>query len=428
MSRMTSREATNRTALAVATVIFFMWGFLTSLNDVLVPHLKAVFSLNYAHVMLVQFTFFGAYFVMSLPSGKVVSRWGYKQSMVIGLVVAGAGALLFYPAAALPSFGLFLTAFFTLATGITLLQVAANPYVALLGPVRTASSRLNLAQALNSLGTTLAPKVGGMIILSVAVLGAAALAQLPPAAQAAYRARQAALVQGPYVGLAIVLFVLAAGVYLFHLPALAERTPDRAADDPSFAGALRHRHLRLGVVGIFVYVGAEVSIGSFLISYISLPGIGHMPESRAATFVSLYWGGAMLGRFVGAAALQRFDPRRLLGGVAAVAALLVLTTMTTAGFVAVWSIVAIGLFNSVMFPNIFTLGIERMGALTGKASSLLIMAIVGGAVVPLLQGVLADRIGVQHAFVLPLLCYLYIIYYGFRGSRIEETAMVEVGG
>ncbi|HVB38401.1 MAG TPA: sugar MFS transporter, partial [Vicinamibacterales bacterium] len=412
--------------LAVATVIFFMWGFLTSLNDVLVPHLKAVFSLNYSHVMLVQFTFFGAYFVMSLPSGKVVSRWGYKQSIVIGLVVAGLGALLFYPAAALPSFGLFLAAFFTLATGITLLQVAANPYVALLGPARTASSRLNLAQALNSLGTTLAPKFGGMIILSVAVLGAADLARLPAAAQIAYRARQAALVQGPYLGLAVVLFALAAGVYLFHLPALASAAHGHGGADAelSFLDALRHRHLRLGVIGIFVYVGAEVSIGSFLINYISLPDIGHMAESRAATFVSLYWGGAMIGRFAGAAVLQRFDPRRLLGGAAGVAALLVATTMTTAGFVAVWSIVAIGLFNSIMFPNIFTLGIERMGPLTGKASSLLIMAIVGGAVVPLLQGALADRIGVQHAFVLPLACYLYIIYYGFRGSRIEEPVLI----
>jgi MFS transporter, FHS family, L-fucose permease len=417
---MANSEATNRTALAVATVIFFMWGFLTSLNDVLVPHLKSVFALNYAHVMLVQFTFFGAYFIMSLPSGRIVSRWGYKHSIVIGLVVAGIGALLFYPAAALPSFGLFLTAFFTLATGITLLQVAANPYVALLGPVRTASSRLNLAQALNSLGTTLAPKFGGVVILSATVLTAAEVARLPDAGRLAYRAQQAALVQGPYLGLAIVLFALAGGVYLFHLPAIASRPHREGGAGSSFLDALRHRHLRLGVVGIFVYVGAEVAIGSFLINYISLPQIGHMPESRAATFVALYWGGAMIGRFAGAAALQRFDPRRLLGAVAAVAALLVLTTMVTSGFLAVWTIVSIGLFNSVMFPNIFTLGIEEMGELTGKASSLLIMAIVGGAVVPLVQGMLADRIGVHHAFVLPLVCYLYIIYYGFRGSRIEQ--------
>ncbi len=420
---MHSRETRNRAAMALAMVIFFMWGFLTSLNDVLVPHLKAVFALDYFHVMLVQFTFFGAYFVMSLPSGHLVSRWGYKRSIVMGLVVAGAGALLFYPAAAIPSFGVFLTAFFTLATGITLLQVAANPYVSLLGPERTASSRLNLAQALNSLGTTLAPKLGGLLILSGAVLTAAELARLPAADDLAYRAHQAALVQGPYLGLAAVLFIVAAGVYLFHLPALASHEAGGSHHARgTFLDALGHRHLRLGVIAIFVYVGAEVAIGSFLINYISLPDIGGMSQSRAATFVSLYWGGAMIGRFAGAAALQRFDPGRLLGLVALVAAALVAATMGTSGMAAVWSVVAIGLFNSIMFPNIFTLGIRRMGPLTGKASSLLIMAIVGGAVVPLAQGALADAIGVHHAFVLPLACYLFVAFYGLNGSRVEAES------
>lgn len=408
--------------MAVAAVIFFMWGFLTSLNDVLVPHLKSVFSLNYARVMLVQFTFFGAYFVMSLPSGEIVSRLGYKHSIVAGLIVAALGALLFYPAAALPSYGVFLAAFFTLAAGITLLQVAANPYVSLLGPERTAASRLNLAQALNSLGTTLAPKFGGLLILSGAVLSAGELARLPAAEQIAYRARQAALVQGPYLGLALVLFALAAGVYLFHLPAVepaAAGTLDPAGG--SFAAALAHRHLRLGAIAIFVYVGAEVAIGSFLINYISRPEIGGVSESRAAGFVALYWGGAMIGRFAGAGALQRADPRRLLALCAAAAAALVATTVVATGAVAVWSIVAVGLVNSVMFPNIFTLGVERMGPLTGKASSLLIMAIVGGAVVPPLQGVLADAIGVHHSFVLPLVCYLYVMYYGLGGSDVAPA-------
>ncbi len=416
---MATRGTTNRTAMAMATVIFFMWGFLTSLNDVLVPHLKAVFALDYFHVMLVQFTFFGAYFIMSLPSGHVVSRWGYKRSIVMGLVVAGVGALLFYPAAAVPSFSVFLAAFFTLASGITLLQVAANPYVSLLGPERTASSRLNLAQALNSLGTTLAPKLGGLLILSGAVLTSVELARLPASDQLAYRAHQAAFVQGPYLGLAAVLFLVAAGVYLFHLPALASDA-DGGDDDGrrTFLDALGHRHLRFGIAAIFVYVGAEVSIGSFLINYIELPEIGGMPQSRAATFVSLYWGGAMIGRFVGAGVLQRFDPGRLLGLVAFVAAALVATTMGTTGMAAVWSVVAIGLFNSIMFPNIFTLGIRRMGALTGKASSLLIMAIVGGAVVPLAQGALADAIGVHRAFALPLVCYLLVAFYGLNGSRV----------
>lgn len=409
--------------MAVVTLIFFMWGFLTSLNDVLIPHLKAVFSLNYTEIMLVQFTFFGAYFVMSLPSGKVLARLGYKLSIVIGLVVAGIGAALFYPAAALPSYGLFLTAFFILASGITLLQVAANPYISLLGPARTASSRLNLAQALNSLGTTLAPKFGGLLILSATVLGAAQIAKLSPAQQLAYRSAQAHAVQGPYIGLAITLMVLALGVFLFRLPAPGIESAKLQRARHGFREALKHRHLLFGIIGIFVYVGAEVSIGSFMINYISLPEIGNLPQSRAANFVALYWGGAMVGRFIGAALLQKLDPRKLLGTFAGVAALLVVTTMLSTGFVAVWTIVAIGLFNSIMFPNIFTLGIEQMGSLTDRASSLLIMAIVGGAVIPLLQGALADTIGVHYAFVLPLLCYLYIIFYGFKGSKISAYSL-----
>ncbi|WIG54325.1 MAG: putative mannose transporter, GGP family [Rhodanobacteraceae bacterium] len=415
---MNTRVAGNRTALTVVTTIFFMWGFITALNDVLIPHLKSVFTLNYTEVMLVQFTFFGAYFLMSLPSGKVVSRLGYRLSIVAGLIVTGIGALLFLPASMAQSYPLFLLAFFVLASGITLLQVAANPYVSLLGPPRLASSRLNLAQALNSLGTTIAPKLGGLLILSVAVLGSAELAKLPAAQQAAYKLQQAHLVQGPYLGIAIVLFLLALIVWLFHLPAI-EGADERADDSRhTFFDALAHARVWLGMLAIFVYVGAEVSIGSFMINYISLPGIGDMPEARAAGFVSLYWGGAMVGRFAGSALLTRIDPRKLLCTFAVIAGLLVLTTMLTHGHVAMWSVIAIGLFNSIMFPNIFTLGIEKFGPLAGKVSSLLVMAIVGGAVIPLAQGALADRIGVHHAFVLPLLCYAYIVFYSVRGSRV----------
>jgi FHS family L-fucose permease-like MFS transporter len=411
------RAAGTRLALSVMTTIFFMWGFITALNDVLIPHLKSVFTLNYTEVMLVQFTFFGAYFIMSLPSGKVLAHWGYRASIIIGLIVTGIGALLFLPAAQAPSYPLFLLAFFVLASGITLLQVAANPYVSLLGAARYASARLNLAQALNSLGTTIAPKLGGFLILSAAVLGAAELAQLSPAAQAAYKAQQAHLVQGPYIGIAIALFVLAIVVWLCRLPQL-ENTA--AADDSRhrFADALKVRRVWLGMLAIFVYVGAEVSIGSFMVNYLALPDIGNMSEAAATGYVSLYWGGAMVGRFIGSALLTRIDTRKLLAFNAAVAALLVLATMLTFGHVALWSVVAIGLFNSIMFPNIFTLGIEKFGPLTGKVSSLLVMAIVGGAIIPLAQGALADHIGVHHAYVLPLVCYLYIIYYGLKGSRV----------
>jgi len=411
------RVTGTRTALTVMTTIFFMWGFITALNDVLIPHLKSVFTLNYTEVMLVQFTFFGAYFIMSLPSGKVLAHWGYRASIIIGLIVTGIGALLFLPAAQAPSYPLFLFAFFVLASGITLLQVAANPYVSLLGAARYASARLNLAQALNSLGTTIAPKLGGFLILSAAVLGAAELAKLSPAAQAAYKAQQAHVVQGPYIGIAIVLFVLAIVVWLCRLPQL-ENTA--AADDSQhrFADALKLPRVWLGMLAILVYVGAEVSIGSFMVNYLSLPDIGNMSEAAATGYVSLYWGGAMVGRFIGSALLTRIDTRKLLAFNAAVAALLVLTTMLTFGHVALWSVVAIGLFNSIMFPNIFTLGIEKFGPLTGKVSSLLVMAIVGGAIIPLAQGALADHVGVHHAYVLPLICYLYIIYYGLKGSRV----------
>lgn len=415
-------DMSSGSAMAVLSIIFFTWGALTSLNDVLIPHLKAVFEMNYAQTMLIQFTFFSTYLVMSVPAGKVVAWFGYKQSIVIGLVVAGIGALAFYPAARIPSYPLFLLALFVLASGITLLQVSANPYISLLGNPRGAPSRLNLAQALNSLGHTLAPALVGPLILAVAVVGSAELAQLPAAEQLAYRTAQAESVQLPYLGLAVGLLVLAGLVYLFRLPPLTEATERADHQRHTFAEVLRHRHLRLGVVAIFLYVGAEVAIGSFLINYIADPAIGAIDAGTAARYVSYYWGGAMVGRFIGSALMKKIDPRLLLGLFAIAATALLATTISTAGAVAMWSVIAIGLFNSIMFPTIFTLGIEGLGPLTSKASSLLVMAIVGGAVVPLLQGLLADRVGVQLAFALPALCYVYIAWYGFHGSRRVDVA------
>lgn len=408
---LSTQTKSNPIALGIVTFVFFMWGFLTSLNDVLIPHLKSLFSLDYAQIMLVQFTFFGAYFVMSLPCGKVVSRLGYKQSIVLGLVIAACGALLFYPAASLPSYNVFLGALFILATGITLLQVAANPYVSLLGPPSGAATRLNLVQAFNSLGTTLAPKFGGVLILSGAVLAASEIAALPDAQRLAYQLQQAQLVQAPYLGLALTLAAMALLFWLARLPVIVDDTSAEEARRHRFVDALKHRNLRLGTIGIFVYVGAEVAIGSFLINYIAQPEIGNMTQAQAANQVAYYWGGAMVGRFIGAALLQRFAPGRVLLGAAVMDIALLALTMTSHGPLAMWSVVAIGLFNSIMFPTIFTMGIDGLGPLTGKGSSLLIMAIVGGAIIPLLQGILADRIGIQHAFVLPLICYGYIAYY-----------------
>lgn len=276
---------------------------------------------------------------------------------------------------------------------------------------------------MNSLGTTLAPLFGGLLILAAAPKSATQLATLPAAEVIAYRASEAQSVQGPYVGLAVALFVLAVVVMLFRLPAIRGVEDEVHQHHYRIADALRHPHVRFGVLAIFFYVGAEVSIGSVLVNYLSLPQIGHgLTEQEATRYVSMYWGGALVGRLLGAFLLARIDPRKLLGLFALVAALLLAATMLSSGDLAKWSVVAIGLFNSIMFPTIFALGIERLGPLTGKASSLLVMAIVGGAIVPLATGWLADRYGLQHAFVLPMLCYGYIVFYALRGSRVREAA------
>lgn len=417
-----SMVVTPRVALAVATTLFFMWGFLTSLNDVLIPHLKAVFELNYTRAMLVQFTFFGAYFLMSLPAGRLVAHLGYKKGIIAGLLIAAVGALGFWPSAALRTYEAFLASLFVLATGITVLQVAANPYVALLGPEQTASSRLTLAQALNSLGTTLAPLFGGFLILGTTVMSGEQIQALPVAEQVAYRAAEAQSVQGPYLGLAIALALLAVFVCLFRLPSLAEATEKADSAPHTLLDALKHPHVLFGVLAIFFYVGAEVSIGSLMVNYLALPETGGMSEQRATQYVSAYWGCAMVGRFAGSWLLAQYPPRRLLAGFALANVVLLGVILAASGEVAVYGIVATGLFNSIMFPTIFSLAIERLGPLTNKASSLLIMAIVGGAVIPLLQGMLADRIGLHLSFVLPVACYLYIIFYGLVGSRPQAAS------
>jgi FHS family L-fucose permease-like MFS transporter len=414
--------------LAVLTTLFFMWGFITCLNDIIIPHLKAVFELNYAQAMLIQFAFFTAYAVVSLPSGLIVNRLGYKNGIIIGLVTAGLGCLLFYPAAGARSYGLFLLALFVLASGITLLQVAANPFVAILGKAETASSRLTMTQALNSVGTTIAPLFGSLLILSTVVKSPAELKQLSPAAAEAYRLAEASSVQTPYLGLAAALIVLAMAIALFKLPKIdaASGGSDIVAGIGSelHRSAWSYRHLVLGAVGIFVYVGAEVAIGSFLVNYFKEPNIGGLSEAEGARYVSFYWGGAMVGRFIGTATLRMFRPGKVLMLHALVAACLVVATMVSSGSLAMWTIIAVGLFNSIMFPTIFTLAIEGLGKHTGQGSGILCMAIVGGALLPVLQGALADRIGIHHCFIIPVLCYLYIAWYGIAGQRSTRAAAV----
>ena len=408
----------NYRAMAMVTTLFFMWGFLTSLNDILVPHLKAIFELNYTKVMFINSAFFGSYFLFAVPAGKLIEKIGYKRTMVVGLLVMAVGALLFVPAANVPSFGLFLGALIVLAAGVTALQVAANPYVTVLGPARTASSRLNLTQAFNSLGTTIAPYIGGMLILAAAPLSAVALGKLSGPALLAYRQQEASSVKMPYVFIALALTALALAIAMFNLPKIEATREFRPMGETDAAARdlWKQRQLILGTLGIFLYVGAEVAIGSFLINYFTQPEIGNLTVKVAAGLVSLYWLGAMIGRFIGAAVLQKLSPRTVLGTVAVVACLLVLTSMASTGWLAMVTIILVGLFNSVMFPSIFSLGIEGLGPLTGKGSGLLVMAIVGGAIIPVAEGALADHIGIHHAFILPALCYVYIAYYGYRGS------------
>lgn len=417
-------------AMAIVTALFFMWGFITCLNDILIPHLKSIFDLNYFKVMLVQTAFFSAYFLFAAPAGKVVEWVGYKRALVIGLVVMAVGALLFLPASRIPSFGVFLGALVLVAAGMTVLQVAANPYVANLGPPQTASSRLNLAQAFNSLGTTVAPFFGSALILTAATLTPAQLHSLSAALQQQYKVQQASSVQIPYVGLGLGLLALAVALALLHLPDLKftqDMRPGALAPPTGHDSIWRHPRLLFAAIGIFVYVGAEVSIGSFLINYMELPSVGHLAEKTAASFVAVYWGGAMVGRFVGSAVLRRVGTGIALATAAGVAGCLVLLSILSHHYVAMASILAVGLFNSIMFPSIFTLGIEGLGELTSKGSSLLVAAIVGGAVLPLLQGRLADAIGVQHALMIPVLCYAYILLFGAMSSRRRTVhPLVEV--
>ncbi len=401
--------------LAIVTTLFFMWGFLTCLNDILVPHLKSIFDLSYARVMLIQFAFFSAYFLFSVPWSRIVNAIGYQRTMVAGLFTMALGAFLFIPAAVTVSYPLFLTALMVLAAGITGLQVAANPYVVVLGKPETASSRLDLTQAFNSLGTTVAPKLGGLLILSAAPLAMEQLRQFTPQALQAYRVQQAASVKLPYTAIGIALVLLAVMIGAFKLPKIevaANRPGEKVSDS-----IWKHPNLFFGALGIFAYVGAEVSIGSFLVNYFGLPNIAGMSAQTAAGYVSFYWGGSMVGRFLGAPLLRRFKAGYLLALCAIFAAALVVASMMLGGHTAMWTILAVGFFNSIMFPTIFSLGVAELGPLTGNGSGLLNMAIVGGAILPVIQGAIADQVGLHHAFVLPVICYLYILFYALSGSK-----------
>ncbi len=392
-----------RFALIALTSLFFMWGFITCLNDILIPYLKGAFDLNYTQAMLVQFCFFSAYFIVSLPAGKLVGRVGYQKGMVIGLGIACLGCVLFYPAASNGVYALFLGALFVLASGITILQVAANPYVSALGPAETAPSRLTMTQAFNALGTTVAPFFGSILIFSE---GAEVIKG------------DASATQIPYLMLAGGLLVLAGIFAALKLPHLSNQ---EVHSEHVSGSAWQYKHLTLGALGIFLYVGAEVAIGSTLVNFFSQGNIAGMHEAEAAKYISYYWGGAMVGRFIGAAIMQKISGRTVLAFNAISAFVLVLAAVFFDGHFAMWAILAVGLCNSVMFPTIFSLALNGLGKHTAQGSGILCLAIVGGAVVPLFQGMLADSIGLQWSFLLPALCYVYIAFYGIKGAQPQAN-------
>jgi FHS family L-fucose permease-like MFS transporter len=393
-------------ALAAVTTLFFLWGFITSLNDILIPYLKAIFQLSYTQANLINLCFFGAYFLMSIPSGSLVARVGYKRGMLLGFVVAAVGAFLFYPAAEQRAYGLFLGALFVLASGITLLQVAANPYVAILGPPKSASARLTLTQAFNSVGTTLGPVLGATFLLS----RLPALTNATTAASIDVRA-----VQLPYLVIGGMLLLISLLLSRVNLPQIAPAESDTTAT--THTSAWQYRHLLLGVLGIFMYVGAEVAIGSHLVSYLALPSVASMAPVEAGKMVGFYWGGAMVGRFAGAYFLNKFSPGKLLAFTAIGAVVLIAISVSTTGSLAMWTLLAVGLMNSIMYPTIFTLAVAGLGRHTEQASGLLCTAIVGGALVPVLFGAVADGPGLRWALALPVVCYAYIAWYGTSGSR-----------
>ena len=433
-----SSNKSYKSALIFLTTLFFLWGFITVLVDSLVPRLKDVFEMSYAKTVLVQFAFFTAFFVVSVPAGTLLSKIGYRKGIVLGLIIMALGCLLFYPAAEYRNFNIFLIGYFTLAGGITVLQVAANPYVALLGSEEDASSRLNLSQAFNSLGTTIAPIVGALFLLSDSVKTSEEINLLTDLEKINYYSAEAVTVQTPFLLIAAFIGILALIFAFIKLPKVMQESPKGG-----YLSLLKNKLMLMGALGIFVYVGAEVAIGSFLVNYFSDMNLAVIvmenemmmniantiasvfnktfsnsdPKSLLGIFIIFYWGGAMIGRFIGAYLTKIMDAGKVLSIFASLAILMILISINTQGLISMWSILAVGLFNSIMFPTIFTLTLEGLGDLKAQASGLLCMAIVGGAIIPFAFGSLIDSFGFKKAFILTVICYGYIMYYGKLKSR-----------
>lgn len=400
-----------KSAMALLASLFFIWGFITVINNTLLPHLRSVFELSYTQTTLIESVWFIAYFVASIPSARLIERVGYKKSMVIGLIMMAVGALGMIPAARLPSYGVTLCALFVIACGITLLQVAANPYVAVVGPADTASSRLNLVQAFNSLGATLAPLFGGYLILGRSTGGTAGAEQVLTQAE---RLADAQAVQLPYLIVAVVLVLLAVAIARYPLPAMGGKRVEKA--ERGNHSLWRHRNLVFGIPAIFIYLIAEIGVANLFINFVSQPHIGNVTHEQASHYLFLLWGGMMVGRFAGSMLMRSMSAESVLAGAAIGATIVMLVATFTTGPTAMWALIAVGLFHSVMFPTIFTLGIRGLGPLTEEGAGLLIMAIAGGALV-VVQGWLADTYGLQNSFLLTAVCELYVLFYAVWGAK-----------
>ena len=395
----------NNLALSVVGALFFMLGFITCLNDILIPHLKAIFNLNYTQAMLVQFCFFTAYAVMSIPMSKLVEKMGYKAGIIGGFLIAALGCILFYPAAASASYPIFLGALFILASGIVLLQVAGNPYVTLLAPKGKESVMLTLIQAFNSLATTVAPPIGAALIFVDAT---------------ASQAERISSVQMPYLGLAGFMILLSVLIGLIKLPDARQIAAEQTeSNHDGKTSVWQYKHMVLGTIGIFCYVGAEVAIGSLMVN--ALEHTAGLSHDKAAGYLSIYWGGAMVGRFIGAGLMNKIAPNKYLAFNASMAVgLLMLAIAAGGGAVTQWSLLLIGFFNSIMFPTIFSLGTKGLGKFTGAASGIISTAIVGGALVRVLQGFVIDHVGLMISYVIPAVCYVYIVFFATRGYKADE--------
>lgn len=417
-SRGASPGAPNyRPALTLLASLFFMWGFITVINGTLLPHLRSVFDLTYFQATLIESVWFIAYFIASIPSAKLIERIGYQKSLVVGLTVMALGALGMSLAASIPSYGVTLVMLFVIASGITLLQVAANPYVAVVGPPETSSFRLTLVQAMNSMGTMLAPLFGAYLILGRSKGGTAEQGVVLTQAERLADAQSVIL---PYALVAVVLAVLAVIIARFPLPAMGTATSRLGKEERRGHSLWNHRNLVLGVPAIFIYLIAEIGVGNLFVNFVSRPDIANMTTEEAGRYLTLLWGGMMIGRFIGAGLMYRIAAEKVLAAFSVAAFVTMVVTVLADGPTAMWSLILVGLFHSIMFPTIFTLAIKGLGPLTEEGSGLLIMAIAGGALV-FVQGKWADAYGLQSSFIITAVCELYILFYAIWGSKPTGT-------